>query len=210
MNLLHFLQTKGSVVLGFQCLNRQTSSTPVQPSDWRHFTVLWIISVHLDSFGSNKPSSSSIKEHACVSCQTLNSWSENQLTLIHYRSSMDLIIIWLNNPNLRVCSLQSGLLSPSDRIFSPESFRSVSLRSRCVRLEDWDLRTEDRASQLLSDRLQPLSLEKTDSISVEMNEGEFGLKSSQSELRSHCLQQTHSSITVKWFRYKLMLLFISK
>ena len=116
----------------------------------------------------------------------------------------------LLNPDLRVSSLHPGLFSPSDSFFTPESFRSLVLRSTCVRLEDWDLRTEDRASQLLSDRLQPLSLEKTDYISVEMNEDEFGLKSSQSEHRSDCLQQTHSSITVKWFRYKLMLLFISK
>ena len=64
------------------------------------------------------------------------------------------------NSDLRVSSSQCGLSSPADSFFTPESFRSLSLRSSSLRLEDWELRTEDRAAQLLSDRLQPLSLGK--------------------------------------------------
>lgn len=74
----------------------------------------------------------------------------------------------LLNPDLRVSSLHPGLFSPSDSIFTPESFRSLLLRSRCLRLEDWDLRTEDRSSQLLSDRLQSLSLDKTKGMSIKL------------------------------------------
>jgi len=42
----------------------------------------------------------------------------------------------------------------------PESCRLLLLRSSSVRLQDWELRAEDRAAQLLSERLQPLSLDK--------------------------------------------------
>ena len=66
-----------------------------------------------------------------------------------------------SNPNLRLSSLQSGRLSSADSSFTPESCRSLLFRSKSLRLEDWELRTEDRASQLLSDRLQPLSLKES-------------------------------------------------
>ena len=62
--------------------------------------------------------------------------------------------------DLRISSLQCGLCSPTDSDFTPESCRSLLLRSSSLREDDWELRTEDRDSQLLSDRLQPLSLKK--------------------------------------------------
>ena len=63
--------------------------------------------------------------------------------------------------DLSVFSLQCGLFSPLDSSFTPESWRSLLLRSSSLRLGDWELRSEDRASQLLSDRLQPLSLKES-------------------------------------------------
>ena len=68
---------------------------------------------------------------------------------------------FLINPDLRVSSSQCGLFSPDDSSFTPESCRSLLLRSSSLKLENWELRTEDRASQLLFDRLQSLSLKKT-------------------------------------------------
>ena len=64
------------------------------------------------------------------------------------------------NPDLRVSSVQCGLFSSEHSSFTPESCRLLLLRSSSLRLEDWELRTEDRAAQLLSERLQPLSLKK--------------------------------------------------
>lgn len=51
-----------------------------------------------------------------------------------------------NIPDLRLFSVQVGLLNPADRSFTPESCRSLLLRSSSSRLEDWELRTEHRAS----------------------------------------------------------------
>lgn len=62
------------------------------------------------------------------------------------------------NPDLRVSTAQSGLSSPADRSFSPESCRSLLLRSSCLRLENWELRNKDSTSQVLSDRLHTFSL----------------------------------------------------
>ncbi|KAF7641652.1 hypothetical protein LDENG_00275430 [Lucifuga dentata] len=64
------------------------------------------------------------------------------------------------SPDLRAFSPHCGLSSPAESSFSPESCRSLLLRSRSLRLEDWQLRTELRASQLLHDRLQRLSLRR--------------------------------------------------
>lgn len=64
----------------------------------------------------------------------------------------------LKNPDLNISSLQYGLSSPPHSVFTPESFRSLLFRSSSLRLEEWELRTEDRVSQILSERLQPLSL----------------------------------------------------
>lgn len=65
------------------------------------------------------------------------------------------------NPYLSVSSLQFGLFSQkAESCFTPESCRLLLLRSSSVRLEDWELRAKDRASQLLSERLQPLSLRR--------------------------------------------------
>ena len=64
------------------------------------------------------------------------------------------------NPDLRVSSVQCGLCSPTESGFTPKSFRLLLLRSSTLREEDWELRTEDRASQLLSERLQLLSLKR--------------------------------------------------
>ena len=64
------------------------------------------------------------------------------------------------NPYLSVSSLQFGLFSPAESCFTPESCRLLLLRSNSVRLQDWELRTEDRAAQLLFERLQSLSLKR--------------------------------------------------
>jgi len=62
------------------------------------------------------------------------------------------------NPDLRASRLQFGLFSPAESCFTPESCSLLLLRSSSVRLKDWELRAEDRAAQLLSERLQSLSL----------------------------------------------------
>ena len=66
----------------------------------------------------------------------------------------------LKNTDLSLSSLQCGLLSPAEISFTPESLRSLLLRSSSLRLDALELRTDARASQLLSDKLQPLSLKK--------------------------------------------------
>ena len=62
--------------------------------------------------------------------------------------------------DLRISSLHCGFSSPTDRCFTPESCRLLLVSSSSLRLEDWELRTDARLSQLFSDRLQPLSLKK--------------------------------------------------
>ena len=64
------------------------------------------------------------------------------------------------NPDLRVSRTHCGLSSPTDSSFTPESCRLLLLRSSSLRLEDWELRTEDRTSQLVFDSSQPLILER--------------------------------------------------
>ena len=64
----------------------------------------------------------------------------------------------LSPTDLRVSSVQCGLPSPAESSFTPESCRSLVLRSSSLRLEELELRTETRASQHLSDRLQQFSL----------------------------------------------------
>ena len=54
--------------------------------------------------------------------------------------------------DLRVSSVQCGLPSPAESSFTPESCRSLVLRSSFFRLEELELRTEARASQHSSDR----------------------------------------------------------
>ena len=54
--------------------------------------------------------------------------------------------------DLRVSSVQCGLPSPAESSFTPESCRSLVLRSSSFRREELELRTEARASQHLSDR----------------------------------------------------------
>lgn len=61
-------------------------------------------------------------------------------------------------PDLRTSSLQCGLAIPEESSFTPESFRLLLLRSRTLRFEILDRRTDARASQLLSPNLQPLRL----------------------------------------------------
>lgn len=70
-----------------------------------------------------------------------------------------LFIIYLTLSDLRVSSVPSELSSAADRSFIPTSVRLLLLRSNTLRLEGWELSMEDRVSQLLSDRLQSLSLE---------------------------------------------------
>lgn len=62
------------------------------------------------------------------------------------------------NSDLRLSSVQWGVSTAADKNFTPESFRSLSLRSSSFRVEDWERRTEDRTSQLFSERLQVPSL----------------------------------------------------
>ena len=59
----------------------------------------------------------------------------------------------LSETDLRVSSVQCGLPSPAESSFTPESCRKLVLRSSSLRLEEWELRTEARASQHLSVRL---------------------------------------------------------
>ncbi len=66
----------------------------------------------------------------------------------------------LMDPDLSVSSVQFGLSSPADNSFTPESCRLLLLKSSSLSLEDWELRTDDRALQLFSERLQPFSLQK--------------------------------------------------
>ena len=58
----------------------------------------------------------------------------------------------LSKTDLRVFSVQCGIPSPAESSFTPESCRSLVLRSSSLRLEELELRTETRASQHLSDR----------------------------------------------------------
>lgn len=60
--------------------------------------------------------------------------------------------------DLRISSLQCWFATPTHRSFTPESCRSLLLRSNSLRQEDWELTTEDRSSQLVSVRLQSVSL----------------------------------------------------
>lgn len=73
-----------------------------------------------------------------------------------------LIINSINqNPDLRISSVQYELITPMHRNFTPESRRSLLLRSSSLRLKYWEQRTEDRTSQLLSVRLHTLNLKDT-------------------------------------------------
>lgn len=63
--------------------------------------------------------------------------------------------------NLRVSSLQGRFASPAESNVAPESCRLFRLRSNSFKVKDWELKIEDRVSQLLSDTLQPLSLKES-------------------------------------------------
>ena len=77
-----------------------------------------------------------------------------------YRPALGGTVWPLCETDLRVSSVQCGLPSPAESSFTPESSRSLILRSSSLRLEELELRTEARASQHPSDRQQPLSLHK--------------------------------------------------
>lgn len=64
------------------------------------------------------------------------------------------------NINLNVSNFKHGLISPVESVITPESCTSLLLRSSSLSLQDWELRAEARSSQLLHDRLQPLSLKR--------------------------------------------------
>ena len=87
---------------------------------------------------------------------------ELDVEIIHILKNIHLVLCSLGKTDLRVSSLQCGLLSPAESSFIPESCRSLALRSSSLRLEETELRTEARASQDFSDRLQPISLKTTD------------------------------------------------
>lgn len=81
--------------------------------------------------------------------------------------NLDIIFNWLIFKNkmffysdLSAFSFQFKVCSAADRSFTPESWRSLLLRSSSLTLEDWEPRNEDRALQLLSERLQILILKK--------------------------------------------------
>jgi len=78
----------------------------------------------------------------------------------HPQVFCSLLIKTLMNPDLSASSLQFGFFSPADTCFTPESCRSLLLRSSSVRLEDGELRAEDRAAHPSSERLQTLSLKR--------------------------------------------------
>ena len=87
-------------------------------------------------------------------------WSSQVLSYITilWCGTCDARVWLLSKTDLRVSSVQYGLPSPAERSFTPESCRSLVLRSRSLRLEEFELRTEARASQHLSDQRQPFSL----------------------------------------------------
>ena len=71
---------------------------------------------------------------------------------VHRYGTCDLTVSPLSKTDLRVSNVQCGLPSPAESRFTPESCRSLVLRSSSLRLEELELRTEARASQHVSDR----------------------------------------------------------
>lgn len=67
-----------------------------------------------------------------------------------------------------VCSLQCGLLSPEQRLFTPLSPRSLKLRSSCLRTLGLDSRTEAKAEQLFFVSLHEDNLRIIKQISYHM------------------------------------------
>lgn len=97
----------------------------------------------------------------------LNFWIKNTKIKKHMDKVQPLgdIFSWIVDKNvnitwsdLRISSLQCWFATPTHRSFTPESCRSLLLRSNSLRQEDWELTTEDRSSQLVSVRLQSVSL----------------------------------------------------
>ncbi|KAM7367382.1 hypothetical protein PAMP_015287 [Pampus punctatissimus] len=62
--------------------------------------------------------------------------------------------------DLRVSSLQCELSRKSHSSFTPESCSLLLLRSRFLRWEGLDFRAETRESQLISDNMQSINLNK--------------------------------------------------
>ena len=84
--------------------------------------------------------------------------AEIRQTLTQSQHASNIIFNHMFMTDLSCSSLQSGLFSPTHSSSTPESFRGLVLRSRTLRLEE--LRTEDRAAQLLSDSSHLLRLER--------------------------------------------------
>jgi len=85
------------------------------------------------------------------------------ITIIQRPSTGVLLAVHKNslmNPDLSVSSLQFGFFSPADTCFTPKSCRLLLLRSISVRLEDWELRADNRAAHPSSERLQTPSLKR--------------------------------------------------
>ncbi|MCI4382179.1 hypothetical protein PGIGA_G00260770, partial [Pangasianodon gigas] len=61
---------------------------------------------------------------------------------------------------LSISSVQCGFFSPAESSFTPEFCSLLILRSSSLRLEEFELRTEDRTLQLSSVRLHSHSLEE--------------------------------------------------
>ena len=76
---------------------------------------------------------------------------------VHRYGTCDVTVSPLSKTDLRVSNVQCGLPSPAESSFTPESCRSLKLRSNSLRLE-LELKIEARASQHLSDSLQSFSL----------------------------------------------------
>ena len=57
----------------------------------------------------------------------------------------DVTLCKFRKTDLRVSSVQCGLLSPAESSLTPESCRSLLLRSSSLRPEEMELRTEARA-----------------------------------------------------------------
>lgn len=81
-----------------------------------------------------------------------------------------IVITWsssvVTNSHLSVSNLQLGLFSPEHNSSTPESRTGLLLSSRCLRLEDGELRTDARAEQLPTERLQPPRLRRTQTINI--------------------------------------------
>ena len=79
--------------------------------------------------------------------------------IMYLNQDMKVVPYIFRDTDLSVSSVQYGLPNPAESFFTPESVKSLLLRSTSLKLEELELKRDVNSSQHLSDRLQPLSLE---------------------------------------------------